>query len=58
MFRHCGYGWPDQYGRWYRHRTPFGGLVSIAMTVAFIALAIRWWNGRRQPFTWLIPGYE
>jgi hypothetical protein len=55
MFRHCGqgYGWPDQFGRrWYRHRTPFGGLIRTAMLFALVAMAISWWNGRRQPFTW------
>jgi len=53
MFRNCGYGWPDQFGReWPRHRSPFGGLFRIAILFALIGLAISWWNGRRQPFTW------
>jgi hypothetical protein len=51
------YGWPNQYGRgwhrgWYPRRFPFGGLVSTVMTVALIALAISWWQGRRSPLTW------
>jgi len=52
MFRHCGYGWPDQYGRWYRRRSPFGGLISTVMTLALIAMAFSWWRGRRSPFSW------
>jgi len=52
MFRHGGYGWPDQYGRWCRHRSPFGGLISTAITLALIAMAISWWRGRRSPLTW------
>jgi hypothetical protein len=48
-----GYGWPDQFGRgWYRRRSPFGGLLSTAVLIALIALAIRWWTGRRQPLNW------
>jgi len=50
MFRSCGYGWPDQYGRWYRRRSPFGGLISSVMTLALIAIAFSWWRGRRSPF--------
>jgi hypothetical protein len=47
-----GYGWPDQIGRqWYRRGSPFGGFVSAGFALALIALAISWWNGRRQPFT-------
>jgi hypothetical protein len=52
MFRSCGYGWPDQFGRrWHRRRGPFGSPMSLALLMALIALAVSWWNGRRQPFT-------
>jgi hypothetical protein len=47
-----GYGWPDQIGRqWYRRGSPFAGVVSSAVALALVALAISWWNGRRHPFT-------
>ena len=46
------YGWPGQYGGWYGRRSLFGSLASAAVTVALIALAVSWWRGRRQPFSW------
>jgi hypothetical protein len=53
MLRHrAGYGWPDQFGPpWSRRRTSLGGLTRTAILFALVALAIQWWNGRRQPFT-------